>query len=216
VVVSAGLPLQAGQPQGVAAKTMPLLYDRVRAMGSHLDETLDAGDVPYASLAELASRAPVIVIGRTRGLRSRLAADEVGIATEIALSVQECLKGPVPPGSLIYFRVPGGFHRFPDGRTARQALPGFRAVRTDATYVLFLRPIPPAQGTPADVRARRTSDPYRAEYELAAGDQGRFELQVASGTVVPAPGGMDHPLVSRYAGMSVTDFLVELSRAVAR
>lgn len=215
-LASTGTPVPAAAPQRGAAKTAPLMYDRVKAAGSHLDETLDAGDVPVANLAELASRAPVVIVGRILGMRSRLAADQVHIATEVAIHVQESLKGPVLLGSLIYYRVPGGSHRFADGRTARQVVPGFRSVRTNATYVLFLRPVLPAPGGPAGRGAQPNRSPERAQYELAAGHQGQFELQFDSRTVVPAPGGKDHPLAIRYADMAVTDFLVALHRAVGR
>jgi len=207
---------QATPPQQGTAKTAPLLYDRVKAAGSHLDEALDAGDVPVANLAELGSRASVVVVGRILGTRSRLAADQQHVTTEVAVHVQESLKGPVVLGSVIYCRVPGGAHRFADGRTARQTAPGFRMPRPRATYVLFLQPIRPGVSGIVGRGAQAPRGPERADYELATGLQGQFELQFERGTVVPAPGGKDHPLAVRYADMPVTDFLAELHRTVGR
>jgi|WetSurMetagenome_2_1015567.scaffolds.fasta_scaffold164126_3 hypothetical protein len=211
-----GISLQATPRQTGPEKATPSLHDRATAAGSHLVEPLTAGDIPIATLSELASRAPVVVVGRVLGARSRLAPDGRGIVTEVAIHVHESLRGGASLGSLVYFRVPGGSHRFADGRTAKQVVPGFRSFRMGATYVLFLRPIRPAVDEPAAVRAARDSGAYRAQYELASGPQGQFELLFEGGTVVPGPGGKDHPLVFRYADMAVSDFLVELHRAIGQ
>jgi hypothetical protein len=199
-----------------AQQPAPPLHDRVRAAGAHLDEALEMGDVASADLSELASRSPLIVIGPVLASRSRLAPDERNVATEVALLVRECPKGAVAPGSLLYIRAPGGTHRFADGRTARQTVAGFRMIRSASVYVLFLRPTPLPVHNLETMPSPAGAELYRARHELAVGPQGIFELDFASGVVIPAASRSDHPLAARYRNTAITGFLSELHRAVPR
>jgi hypothetical protein len=180
-------------PSSAQAKTAGLLYDRVEAVGARLEERLELGDIPHANLA-----------------RSSLAANERQIDTDVAIRVQERVKGSIPGGALVYVRLPGGAHRFPDGRTARQVITGFRAVRPDATYVMYLRPIDAPEAARTGEARRVDGRPRRAQFELAVGPQGLFELDFDRDVVVPAALHLDHPLAMRYATMPVAEFLTEL------
>lgn len=193
----------------------PVTTAPVESSGRHLREALDPGDVPVAALDELASRTPIVVVGRTLGLRTRLAADRRLIATEVALLVQDSLRGLVPAGTVIYIRVPGGSHRLDTGQILTQGAAGFRFIKPATTYVLFLRGLSPVQAVSAG-SAARVGRPFRAEYELAMGQQGQFELDFANDAVVPAAIDRKHPLMARYGVMAVPEFLSELRRVVLR
>jgi hypothetical protein len=201
----------APQSPRATRRDRPILHDRAAARGSFLDEVLDPGDAPTSTLAELVARTPIVVVGRTLGVRSRLNADERDLTTEVAFRVQDSVKGTMPAGSVIYFRAPGGSYGFGTGLVARQRVQGFRAVRPNTMYAVFLRELPVGTGN-APRQNQREVAPYRARYELAMGQQGQFELDQSDGTVIPAPLGQDHPLAVRYANMTVREFLTELHR----
>jgi len=212
-------PVAAGQgPAARAAKDLRTLHDRVPPGAAHLDEAVDNGDLPVATLEELAGRTPIVIVGRVFETRTRLTADKRQLGTEVAVRVQARMKGPVAPGELIYLRVPGGKHRFVDGRTVNQFVPGFRSMQAGGMYVLFLRPIPGA--APAVGRGRASGGkaprPDRATYELAAGPQGVFAVEGPGAYVVPSAPNLMHPLTARYANVTVTDFLTEVSRSIPR
>jgi hypothetical protein len=203
-------------PAARAARDARTLHDRVPPGASHLDEAVENGDLPVASLDELAGRAPVVIVGRVLQARTRLTSDGRGLATELAVSVQARMKGPVPPGQLIYIRVPGGKHRFPDGRTVNQFVPGFRSPQTGGLCVLYLRPIAAAAAGNGRASGAPTRLPHRAAYELAAGPQGMFVVDAPGDRVVPAAVNRSHPLAARFANVTVTDFLSEVSRSILR
>jgi hypothetical protein len=95
-------------PSSARAKTAGLLYDRVEAVGTRLEERLELGDIPHANLAELGRRAPVIVIARVLGARSSLAANERQVDTEVAIRVLESVKGSIPAGPSCGLLQPAG------------------------------------------------------------------------------------------------------------
>jgi len=211
VVLSGAVQPSAAQAPPDSRTNRPTLSERTSAAGGRLQERIDPGDVPVITLDELTARAPVVIIGRALAMRSRLGADERHVNTEVAFSVHSRVKGTVQPGALVYVRAAGGSHRYPDGRTVHQIVAGFRTFRVDATYVVFLRPLIPGRSAPAVNRGQLF--PERAQYELAAGPQGAFELDYSTSAVIPAAGAPEHPLATRYATVSLRDFLRELFRA---
>ncbi len=213
---SQGWAQPAQLPAATRTGMTPTLHERATAAGGRVSEALEPGDLPMANLAELARRSPVVIVAYVMGLRSQLAQDHQGVHTEVALRVVESVKGTVRGGAIVYARMPGGAHRFDDGQTARQTVPGFRTVQPEATYVLFLRPIrvsPPVRTASPGGASGRV---YRAQYELAAGLQGVFQLDFAGGTVVPAAVSPDHPLAAGYGTTTVVDFLTELHQSFVR
>jgi hypothetical protein len=211
VMLSGAVQPSAAQAPPDSRRNGPSLSERTSAAGGRLQERIDPGDVPVVTIDELTARAPVVIIVRALGVRSRLGADERHVATEVAFSVHSRVKGAVQPGALVYVRTAGGSHRYPDGRTVHQIVAGFRTFRVGATYVVFLRPLIPGRSSPAVKREQLF--PERAQYELAVGPQGAFELDYSTGAVIPAAGVPEHPLATRYATASLRDFLRELFRA---
>jgi hypothetical protein len=192
----------AAAPQAPAG----LLHDRAIRAGGQLVEVLaDEGHSPCATIAELAARAPVIVIGKSLGHRMHLAPDGGSITTDTVIKVQEAVKGGVVPGALITVSVRGGSHRFADGATARQVRRGYRPMRDGAHYLLFLHE------SPARVISRGA-----VVYEFVLGPQGQVELDFDNDTAVPAAGEPSHPLAARYSKASVRQILSELHAGVPR
>ena len=182
------------------------LHERASRAGGHVTEVLrDDSAAMHGTVRELAGRSPVIVIGTVLGRRAHLAADGARVQTDVALKVQEAVKGTVARGAVIRISVAGGSHRFADGTTARQYQWGYRPVRDHAQYLFFLRET-----------AMRT--PLRGDvvYELAQGPQSQFELDFAADSVTPAVGEARHPIAVRYRGHSAQRLLVELHAAAPR
>jgi hypothetical protein len=201
----------AAQAPPDTRKKDPTLSERTTAAGGRWQERIDPGDVPIATLDELTARAPVVIVGRVLGARSRVGADDREVATVVAVSVHAVVKGAVLPEALLYVRTPGGSHRYADGRTVHQTVAGYRSFRVGGAYLVYLRPLRPATSVPAGKRGPLSPD--RAQYELAVGPQGAFELDYTAGTVTPAAAALDHPLAVRYATASLRAFLREAFRA---
>jgi hypothetical protein len=208
---SAGQGLPTGNSQVAQG-----LHERVAAAGSYLREATDSGDLPAADVAELGGRAFAIVVGRALEARSHLMRDGQNLVTEVAFLVQARMKGPLLAGRLLYLQVPGGLHRFADGRAANQHPDGFRSLQKGATYVLFLRPIRVPTGRAVAAPGGEDALPVRAQYELSAGPQSAFRIDVETGVIEPAATSRTHPLAARYANLAMSDFLSELSRALQR
>jgi hypothetical protein len=204
IVAAFAVALDAQRGIGATGSLGPL-HERARSAGGRLVETLADEHPPAGTIAELAARSPVVVIGKVLGVRAHLASDGARITTDVAFKVQEVVKGGVKGGEIITVMMPGGNHLFADGTTARQYRWGYHGIRNGSSYVLFL------QESPA-----RTVIRGAVAYEFAVGSQGQFELDFAKRTVTPAAAERTHPLAGRYRGSTVRQILVELHAAVPR
>ena len=189
----------AQEPQGP-------LHDRARRAGGHLTEKLTGEPQSvFATIGELAARAPVIVIGQVLAARSHLSDDRKRLTSDFVFKVQEPVKGDVKPGAHITVSVPGGSHRFADGSTVKQYRPGYRPMQEGGRYLLFLHESPSRRITRNAV-----------VFELAAGSQGQFELDFEANAVKPGVGERAHPLAARYQRVDILALLSELHEAVPR
>ncbi|OFW07491.1 MAG: hypothetical protein A3H96_07070 [Acidobacteria bacterium RIFCSPLOWO2_02_FULL_67_36] len=206
VFVLAPIAIAAQQAASSQAARTATLHERTKAAGGRLTEAVpDEGESPCATLAELAARSPLIVIGEVLAHRAHLASDQARVTTDVVVKVQERVRGPVAAGALITVTMPGGSYRFPDGAIVHQPRPGYRPIRDRARYLLFLRESRP-----------RTIVRGTVAYELALGPQGQFELDFEKDAVTPAAGERSHPLASRYGGLRIRQLLTELHAAVPR
>jgi hypothetical protein len=191
----------AGSSPGTFAQSPKTLQERARANAGTLTEQLAVRAAPQlVTLADMCARSPIVVVGTVMARRGHLSKDGATVQTDLALRVQDVVKGTVRAGSVLYVAVPGGSFRFTDGAKVHQVTNGYLRPRPGHQYVLFLRPLVAAAGAKAD-------------YELALAAQGQFELDRSVDKVRPANTDRHSSLAKRYTNMKVAPFLAELHRA---
>ena len=214
------------------------LHDRAKQGGGKLVEKFKADrSAAYPNLTEIAKRSTAIIIGHTVANRAHLTTDGNFITTDFSVVVKEVtaaeIESAIPEffdiqaemvedigheavepgvgvgradllnnglraGSVVLVSLPGGAHRFEDGVTAFLYAGNYRPAENGKTYVFFLDKM----------------GAVSKGWELAGGIQGQFELDFASGKVIPAGTAGHDPLVDRYRDKPIKDLLVELHQAV--
>ena len=150
----------------------------------------------YANIEELSKRTDVIVVGRTVMHRSTLRPDGKFITEDFQVIVQEVIKGDLSTGKVITVSLPGGIYKFPDGTLANVLPRGYKKPEDHTTYVFFLK----------------NKGAIYQGHQLASETQGLFALK--DGKVEPADLVRDHPVVMKYKGMGIANFLGEIHKAV--
>jgi hypothetical protein len=195
LLAAAGSRAAADAPPGEAA-----LHARAKAQpGGRLTETIQTdGGVVFPTLPELIKRSSVVVIGRPLRGRAHLTPDGASVTTRYTIHVQEVLKGSVRNGSHIFVLVPGGAHRFGDGRRVVVKASDLRRMDPKRGYVFFLRD---AGAAPR-------------QYLPTGGAQGLFQLR--DGRVIQMSRLREHPIGQRYTTKSMKLFLDDVRAAVGR
>jgi hypothetical protein len=156
--------------------------------------------VIYSNVEELAKRSDIIVVGRAIGQRPRMRPDGNFITEDFQVRVQDVIKGDLPSGQSIVVSMPGGAQRFRDGSVAAVIPTGVRRAEKGGTYFFFLR-------------AKRGKSAFKG-YLLASATQGLFALK--EGRIEPADRVASDPVVAKYQGMSLGDFLRQVHMAAPR
>lgn len=181
-------------------KTRTDLQTRAKSTGGKLVwRYRPTRSVVYPNIEELAKRSDAVLIGRTLGHRSKLAADGKFITQDFLVRVQEVLKGDVTNGSSITISLPGGSHKFKDGTRVHVMPALFKQAQDGSSYVFFLK-------TPRGSANKN--------YRLTSEIQGLFAFK--DGQVEPAYGSATDPIVAKYQGMPAKTFLVKLHAALPR
>ncbi|HEU4388834.1 MAG TPA: hypothetical protein VFV34_13615 [Blastocatellia bacterium] len=181
-----------------AQQSSETLYDQTKRAGGKLvvHYRPDRG-VLYANIEELAKRTEIILVGRIMGGRARLSADGKFITKDFLVKVVDVIRGDLRPGSAITVTLPGGSYRFSDGGFVLVDPAGYRQAKNGKLYAFFLKP-------PGE----------RKSFEPVSQTQALFEL--TTGKVEPADLVRTTPLVSKYKGKDVPEFLADIQRAVGR
>ena len=93
-------------------------------------------------------------------------------------------------------RLPGGGHRFDDGSMIYSYANYYHPARNGEIHVFFLK---------------RAATGLR-QFEMCGGPQSHFRLDFANDKVVPADTMLRDPLVQKYKGSSIRDFLRGIHR----
>jgi len=183
------------------AKPKNSLHDMAKKAGGHFVlRYRPSRTTIYPNVEELAKRSDLIILGQTLGHRTSLRPDGNFITKDYLVKVQEVIKGDLGGARSILVTVPGGTYRFPDGTFAAVMPIGEREVEDRQICLFFLR-------------SRKLKSVFNG-YLLVSETQGLFS--VANGTIEPVDTATDHPVVSKYRGMTAAEFLKQIHKAVPR